>query len=141
VVYDGTNFYACNGTKSQIYRSADALTWTLLPLSYQAGKSLGGGFLCLVGTAVMFVQTSASVDFATASSTSVATRSLASNVQGSSMVKPPVQGSVLTVIPVNAAAGVGSLLTQVGNQVLNDTNLKTYNATVSSQTDFYMRVA
>lgn len=135
VAHDGTAFYACGGGQSSVYRSTDAITWTLLSVVYRLGVGVAIDVMRAGSSSVVGHSKSSINDYISCSATGVYVRRSAVSFIASSFW---AAGSG------NNSAGLSTTavrLIAISDQVLNDVNLKTYNATAAEQSDFYERVA
>jgi hypothetical protein len=120
------------------YKSSDGITWTLIPTSsfnQDASGTLVVGVFKL-GNSVFGYRGSTSRMLAWSGGSTVTTRTISFNPTQRSNVasdSSKVVGLFSTTTQYNGVAAT--------DKILNDVNLKTYNATVADQTNFYKRVS
>ncbi len=135
VVHDGTYFWAVN-TAGSIFRSTDGITWAAAPRSYRSAVTAGGSTVALLSGNPAVVVGGANLLMKDANN-SLALRVLTATANNASAGMPLTGTNFIATI----SSGAAYRLDAAANQVLNDVNLKTYNATATEQTDFYKRVS
>lgn len=134
-----SGFFISVTSSGLFYKSSDGITWT--PMTQAYGIATGVDAAATDGTQVVATSGANLAVLIWPGTGNNYYRRVTTSVVNAQTSRSVAFGAANTFV-----ARIGSATAYIGtmsatNKVLNDTNLKTYNSTTASQTDFYKRVA
>jgi hypothetical protein len=139
-VVSAGGYFVASSSSSTLYQSSDGVTWTFISTAVYGEGITNIYNLATDGTTVWCTGENIAYAYVWTGSMKVYRRLTSTNIRGTTTALyrcTHFDGTKL----VSVLTGVAATSGVVSAYVLNDTNLKTYNATVADQTNFYKRVA